>query len=75
MSIDQIEQEIERLSATERNELEARLLARRYGLHALDQQEQAELLASLDEADREIDEGRSYTADQLRQAIPGWRGK
>ena len=37
--------------------------------------EQAELLHSLDEAEREIDEGRSYDTDEMRQALRGWLGK
>ncbi len=75
MSIQQIERAIEQLPAAERNALESRLLTRRYGLSALNEKEQAELLASLDEAEREIDEGRSYTPDQVRQRLRGWFGK
>lgn len=71
----QIEQAIERLPAAERNALESRLLARQYGLSALNEKEQADLLGSLDEADREIDEGRSYSPDQVRQRLRGWLGK
>jgi hypothetical protein len=69
MSIEQIEQAIERLPVSERDALESRLFARRFGLDALSEAEQAELLASLDEAERDIDEGRSYTFDQLRQHL------
>jgi hypothetical protein len=43
-----IEQAIERLTAVEREALESRLLTRRFGLEALDDQERTELLASLD---------------------------
>jgi hypothetical protein len=67
MSIEQIEQAIEQLPAAERDALESRLLARRCGLDALNEKEQAELLASLDEAEREIDSGESYTPDQVSQ--------
>ena len=72
MSIEQIEEAIQKLPATEQNALESRLLARRCGLSALNDYEQAELLASLDEAEREIDEGRSYNPDQVRQVLRGW---
>ena len=68
MSIEQIEQAIERLPAAEREALESRLLARRFGLDALGEAELAELIVSLDEAERDIDEGRSYTFDQVRRA-------
>jgi len=71
-TVQEIEQAIERLPETERNALESRLLARRCGLN---DEEQAELLRSLDEAEREIDEGRSYNTDEMRQALRGWLGK
>jgi len=41
-------------------------------LHALSEAERAGLIASLDEAERDIDEGRTYNGDQLRQAVR-WR--
>ena len=63
MSIEQIEEAIQKLPATEREALESRLLARRFGLHALS------------EAERDIDEGRTYNGDQLRQAVRSWLGK
>lgn len=75
MSIEQIEQAIERLPAAERDALESRLLARRFGLGALNEAERAELIASLDEAERDIDQGRTYNGDQLRQAVRSWLGK
>jgi hypothetical protein len=75
MSVEQIEQAIERLPARERDALESRLLAKRCGLDALSEAERAELIASLDEAERDIDEGRTYNGDQLRQAIRSWLGK
>ena len=74
-TVQEIEQAIDRLPAKERNALESRLLARRCGLSALNDEEQAELLASLDEAERDIDEGRNYNGDQLRQAVRSWLGK
>ncbi len=55
MSIEQIEQAIEQLPAAERDALESRLLARRCGLDALSEAERNELIASLDEAERDID--------------------
>jgi hypothetical protein len=75
VSIEQIEQAIERLPTAERDALESRLLARRFGLDALSEAERAELMASLDEAERDIDEGRTYNGDQLRQAVRSWLGK
>jgi len=75
MSIEQIERAIEELSSAEREVLEARLLARRCGLDALNEAERAELIASLDEAERDIDQGRTYNGDQLRQAVRSWLGK
>jgi len=74
-TVQEIEQAIEWLPETERNALESRLLARRCGLSSLNDEEQAELLRSLDEAEREIDEGRSYNTDEMRQALRGWLGK
>jgi hypothetical protein len=44
-------------------------------LDALDGNERAELLASLDEADREIDEGRGCSADGLRRAVREWASR
>jgi hypothetical protein len=75
MSIEQIEQAIERLSEPDRNALESRLLAKRYGLSALSDEEQKELLNSLDEADREIDNGQGLTPEQVRDRLREWIGK
>jgi hypothetical protein len=75
MSIEQIEQAIEQLPAAERDALESRLLARRCGLDVLNEAERAELIASLDEAESDIDQGRTYNGDQLRQAVRSWLGK
>jgi hypothetical protein len=75
VSIEQIERAIEQLPAAERDALESRLLARRCGLDALSEAERAELIASLEEADGDIDAGRSYTGDQLLQAVRSWLGK
>jgi len=73
VSIEQIEEAIERLPASERDALESRLFARRFGLDALSEAERAKLMASLDEAERDIDEGRSYTFDQVRQHLGKFR--
>ena len=74
-TVEAIEQAIDRLTAVERETLESRLLNRRFGLEALDDHQRTELLASLDEAERDIDEGRVHTADELRQAVRSWTGK
>lgn len=75
MSIEQIEEAIEKLPPAEREALESRLLARRCGLDALNEAERTELIASLDEAERDIEQGRTYNGDQLRQAVRSWLGK
>jgi hypothetical protein len=75
VSIEQIEQAIERLPAVERDVLESRLLVRRFGFEALSEAERAELIESLNEAERGIDEGWTYNGDQLRQAVRSWLGK
>jgi predicted transcriptional regulator len=74
-TIEAIEQAIERLTPTEREALESRLLTRRFGLDALNDQERTKLLASLNEAERDIDEGRVHTADELRHAVRSWTGE
>lgn len=74
-TVEAIEQAIERLTAVEREALESRLLTRRFGLDALDEHERTGLLASLDQAERDIAEGRSHTADELRTAVRSWTGK
>ena len=74
-TVEAIEQAIDRLTAAERETLESRLLTRRFGLDALNDHERTELLASLDQAERDIDEGRSHTADELRQAVHSWTGE
>lgn len=74
-TVSEIEKAIARLPADEREQLESRLLVHRFGLDSLDEGERAELLASLDEADREIDAGQSFSADELRQAVREWAGR
>ena len=74
-TLTEIESAIQRLSASEREELENRLLSHRFGLDALDAKEHAKLLASLDEAEREIDNGLAVSADDLRRDIGKWAGR
>jgi hypothetical protein len=64
-TVQEIELAIEQLPASEREAIESRLLARRFGLSALTEEEHANLLASLDEAERDIDRGRAFSGDQL----------
>jgi hypothetical protein len=71
----EIESAIQRLSASDREELESRLLSHRFGMDALDSKEHAELLSSLDEAEREIDNGQGVSADDLRREIGKWVGR
>lgn|GEM_PF-4252327 len=74
-TIQEIEAALARLPAAEREAFESRLLARRFGLDALESEEYRELLASLDEAEQEIDAGRGVTVEDLRQKIATWAGK
>ena len=74
-TIEAIEQAIEALTAGEREALESRLLTRRFGLDSLNDQERTELLRSLDQAESDIDEGRTHTADELREAVRSWTGE
>jgi hypothetical protein len=74
-TVREIEAAIDRLPAAERDTFEGRLIARRCGIDALDSDEHRDLLASLDEAEREIDSGHGVTADDLRQRLAGWAGK
>jgi hypothetical protein len=74
-TVAEIENAIQLLPTVEREALESRLMARRFGLDALDENERTELLASLDEAEREIDEGRFHSAHDLRQAVRSWAGR
>lgn len=74
-TVQEIEAAIEQLPVEERDVLESRLLARRCGLGALSREEEAALLASLDEAERDIDGGRKLSGGQLRDALHSWTGK
>jgi hypothetical protein len=74
-TVPEIEAAIERLPALEREAFESRLIARRCGVDALGSDEYRELLASLDEAEQEIDAGRGVSAEGLRQKVATWAGK
>jgi hypothetical protein len=67
--VQEIEAEIERLPAAEREAWESRVVARRCGLEALDRDEYQKMLASVDEAEREIDSGRGLSGDDLRRKL------
>lgn len=71
----EIENAIELLPTAEREALETRLLARRFGLDAVNDDERAELLSSLDAAEGEMDAGGVHSADELRQAVRSWAGR
>ena len=74
-TVAEIETAIEHLSSADRETLEARWLARRFGLEALGEDERSELLASLDAADQEIDAGQTHSPTDLRQAVREWAGR
>jgi hypothetical protein len=74
-TVSEIENAIDHLPAAEREALESRLLSRRFGLDALAATERAELLTSLDEAEREIDSGHGLSGDDLRRDVRAWAGK
>jgi len=71
-TVTEIEEAILNLPAADRETLEARIFSRRFGLDALDNDERSELLATLDEADHEIDAGLGVSVDQLRRAVRSW---
>ncbi len=74
-TVQEIEAAIDGLPASEREALEARLLARRYGFDALGSDEYRDLIASLDKAEQDIDAGRTVTADELLQKVGEWAAK
>ncbi len=74
-TIQEIEAAIERLPAPEREDFESRLISRRFGLEPAGNEEYRELLASLDEAEREIDSGQGVSADALRKGLSEWAGQ
>jgi hypothetical protein len=71
----EIEQAIASLSEEERIALENRLIVKRFGIDALPAEEHAELMESLDEAERDFEEGRVYTLDEVRKSIRQWTGR
>ena len=74
-TIAEIQNAIELLPPPDREALESRLLARRFGLDALGEDERAELLASLDAAECEMDGGEFHSSDDLREAVRTWAGR
>ena len=74
-TVAEIERAIEQLPLEERESLESKLFSRRFGLNALAPDQRQELLASLDQAERDIDEGRGTSADDLRKAMRSWIGR
>ncbi|MEI6562192.1 MAG: hypothetical protein WCO68_08935 [Verrucomicrobiota bacterium] len=74
-TITEIEDAIEHLPVAEREFLESRLLARRFGLDTLNPEDRRQFLVSLDEAEREIDAGGGLSADELRQKLRSWVGR
>jgi len=74
-TIEEIEAAIERLPAPERDAFESRLIARRLGLDADRNAEYRELLASLEEAEQEIDSGQGVSADALRRKLSSRAGR
>ena len=74
-TVSEIESAIERLPSAEREALESRLLLRRFGFDGLDAAERETLLTSLDEAEREIDNGHGVSGDDLRRDVRAWTGR
>lgn len=74
-TVAEIEEAIERLPAAERESLETWLLSRRFGLDGIGAAERAELLASLEDAERDLDAGRGLSANALRQSVRSWAGR
>lgn len=74
-TVHEIEAAIARLPEAERDAFESRLIARRCGLEAIERDEYEELLASLEDAEKEIDSGRTASADELRRKLRTWAGK
>ena len=74
-TVTEIEEAISRLPEPERELLESRLVAHRFGLDALSDDVQNELLESLNQSRKEVAQGEVFTADQLRSEMGGWVGK
>lgn len=74
-TVQEIEAAIERLPAPERDAFESRLIARRFGLDSAGSEEYQDLLASLNDAEREIESGGGLGADSLREKLSSWAGQ
>jgi hypothetical protein len=74
-TLSEIESAIEHLTGSERDALESRLISRLFGVGALVPTEREALLASLDEAEREIDSGQGLSEDALRRDVRKWAGR
>jgi hypothetical protein len=73
-TVQEIEAAIGHLPANERDAFESRLLARRCGLDVIPGEEWNQVLASLDEAEADIDAGRTLSAGELRKKLATWVG-
>ena len=74
-TVTEIEDAIARLPEAERENLETRILARRFGMDPFEESDRAELLESFDEAEREMEAGHSHTIEELRAAVRTWAGR
>jgi len=74
-TITEIEEAISRLALADRETLESRIFAHRFGLDALDNNLRSQLLASLDEADSQIDSGKGISANELKRNVRAWSGR
>lgn len=74
-TVAEIEAAIRCLPVADREALETRLFSRRFGWDTMSPAELAELLASLEIAERDIDEGRGLSAAALRESVRSWAGK
>jgi hypothetical protein len=66
----EIQQQIERLPTQEKKALSAWLASQENA--AMSDQEEAALLANLDEAERQLDAGQGVPIDQVRRMVPLW---
>jgi len=73
-TITEIEEAIENLPAVEREILERRIYAR-HSLEVLSDAERAALLASLNEAEAEIERGESFTSEEMHASVRSWTGR
>jgi len=66
----EIQQQIERLPAQEKKALSAWLASQEIAV--MSDQEEAALLANLDEAARQLDAGQGVPIDRVRRMVPLW---